>query len=89
MDRVFICDLWMITGDEKWIAYDSNVRKRSWSKPGEASQTVLQSPYWRQGRWRWVFGGIGKELFMMSCSYLANHYFDSLVSTTNAIEAGD
>ena len=28
----------MIIGDEKWITYDNNVRKRSWSKPGEASQ---------------------------------------------------
>ena len=32
----------MITGDEKWITYDNNVRKRSWSKPGEASQTVAK-----------------------------------------------
>jgi len=27
---------WLITGDEKWITYDDNVRKRSWSKRGEA-----------------------------------------------------
>ena len=32
----------MITGDEKWITYDNNVRKSSWSKPGEASQTVAK-----------------------------------------------
>ena len=32
----------MITGDEKWITYDNNVRKRSWSKPGKASQTVAK-----------------------------------------------
>ena len=32
----------MITGDEKWITYDNNVRKRSWSKPREASQTVAK-----------------------------------------------
>ena len=32
----------MITDDEKWIAYDNNVRKRSWLKPGEASQTVAK-----------------------------------------------
>ena len=30
----------MITGDEKWITYDIDVRNGSWSKPGEASQTV-------------------------------------------------
>lgn len=32
----------MVTGDEKWITYDNVVRKRSWSKRGEASQTVAQ-----------------------------------------------
>ena len=54
MDRVSICESLlkrneiepllkrMITGDEKWITYDNNVRKRSWSKPGEASQTVAK-----------------------------------------------
>ena len=54
MDRVSICESLlkrheielflkrMITGDEKWITYDNNVRKRSWSKLGEASQTVAK-----------------------------------------------
>ena len=32
----------MITSDEKWIRYDNNVLKRSWSKPGDASQTVAK-----------------------------------------------
>ncbi|XP_078051627.1 histone-lysine N-methyltransferase SETMAR-like, partial [Augochlora pura] len=32
----------MVTGNEKWIAYDNIVRKRSWSKPGEAGQTVAK-----------------------------------------------
>ena len=32
----------MITGDEKWITYDNNVRKRSWSMSGEAVQTVAK-----------------------------------------------
>ncbi|GFW63112.1 histone-lysine N-methyltransferase SETMAR [Trichonephila clavipes] len=30
----------MVTGDEKWVTYDDIVRKRSWSKRGEAAQTV-------------------------------------------------
>lgn len=46
MNRVLICDSLLrlnetepflkklITGDEKWITYDKNVRKRSWSKAG-------------------------------------------------------
>ena len=54
MDRVSICESLlkrngiepflkrMVTGDEKWITYDNNVRKRSWSKPGEASRTVAK-----------------------------------------------
>ena len=54
MDRVFICESLlkrneielffkqMITGGEKWIKYDNNVRKRSWSKSGKASQTVAK-----------------------------------------------
>lgn len=32
----------MITADEKWITYDNNVRKRSWSKKDEAPQTIAK-----------------------------------------------
>ena len=32
----------MVTGDEKWITYDNVKRKRSWSKSGEAAQTVAK-----------------------------------------------
>ena len=54
MNRVLICDSLLrrnetepflkklITGDEKWNTYDKNVRKRSWSKAGQASQTVAK-----------------------------------------------
>jgi len=53
MDRIFICESLLkrneiesffkrlITG-EKWIMYDNNVRKRSWSKQDEAPQTVAK-----------------------------------------------
>lgn len=53
-DRIFVCENLLkryemdpflkrlITGDEKWIRYDNNVRKRSWSKSGEASQTTTK-----------------------------------------------
>ncbi|GFU13088.1 putative DD34D transposase [Trichonephila clavipes] len=30
----------MVNGHEKWVTYDNIVRKRSWSKWGEAAQTV-------------------------------------------------
>ncbi|KAJ0180769.1 hypothetical protein K1T71_004173 [Dendrolimus kikuchii] len=54
MNRVLICDSLLrrnetepflkklITGDEKWITYDKNVRKKSWSKAGQASQSVAK-----------------------------------------------
>jgi len=49
MDRISICKSLLkrnkiepflkrlITGNEKWITYDNNVRKRSWSMQGENS----------------------------------------------------
>ncbi|GFS57554.1 mariner Mos1 transposase [Trichonephila clavipes] len=54
INRIFICEvlakrneinpflLRMVTGDEKWVTYDNIVRKRSWSKCGEAVQTVAK-----------------------------------------------
>ncbi|GFX31769.1 GATA-binding factor A [Trichonephila clavipes] len=54
MDRISICEALtkrneidtflkqMATVDEKWVMYDSNVRKRSWSKSGEVAQTVAK-----------------------------------------------
>ncbi|GFX32496.1 histone-lysine N-methyltransferase SETMAR [Trichonephila clavipes] len=53
MDRISICGTlakrteigpflkWMVTGDEKWVTYYNIVRKRSWSKSGEAAQPGL------------------------------------------------
>ncbi|GFX86454.1 putative DD34D transposase [Trichonephila clavipes] len=50
IDRISICKVlakrneidpflkWMVTEDEKWVTYDNIVRKRSWSKRGEATQ---------------------------------------------------
>ncbi|GFW49221.1 hypothetical protein TNCV_3057311 [Trichonephila clavipes] len=32
----------MVTEDEKWVTYDNIVRKGSWSKHGEAAQTVAK-----------------------------------------------
>ncbi|XP_020298171.1 histone-lysine N-methyltransferase SETMAR-like, partial [Pseudomyrmex gracilis] len=54
MDRFSICESLLkrndiepflkrlITGNEKWITYDNNVRKRSWTKRNEAPQTVAK-----------------------------------------------
>ncbi|GFW02431.1 putative DD34D transposase [Trichonephila clavipes] len=52
MDRISICKALtkhneidpslrrMVIGDEKWVTYDSIVRKRSWSKRSEVAQTM-------------------------------------------------
>ncbi|GFS99459.1 transposase [Trichonephila clavipes] len=54
MYRIFICEAlakrneidpfleWIVTGDEKLVTYYNIVRKRSWSKCGEAAQTVAK-----------------------------------------------
>ncbi|GFT40447.1 mariner transposase [Trichonephila clavipes] len=54
INRIFICEALakrneidpflkrMVTRDEKWFTYDNIVKKRSWSKRGEAAQTVAK-----------------------------------------------
>ncbi|KAJ0170203.1 hypothetical protein K1T71_014131 [Dendrolimus kikuchii] len=77
MNHVLICDSLLrrnetdpflkklVTGDEKWITYDKNVRKRSWSKAGQASQTAAK-PGLTRNKVCCVYGGIGRALFIMS-----------------------
>ncbi|GFW14165.1 hypothetical protein TNCV_3547541 [Trichonephila clavipes] len=54
MDRISICETLakrneinpflkrMVIGDEKWVTYYNIARKRSWSKCGEAAETVAK-----------------------------------------------
>ena len=35
----------MITGDENWVVYKNNKRKRSWSKKDESAQTTSKVVY--------------------------------------------
>ena len=83
----------MITGDEKWITYDNNVRKRRWSKPGEPSQAVVK-PILTQRKvmlsiwWDWK-GIIYHELLKRGQTRFESRKFNFLLSTTNAIEAFD
>ncbi|GFY03010.1 mariner Mos1 transposase [Trichonephila clavipes] len=54
MDQISICEAFaklheidpflkrMVTGDEKWVTYNNIVRKQSWSKSGQAAQTVAK-----------------------------------------------
>ena len=60
MDRISICESLLnrnkidpflkriVTGDEKWVTYDNIERKRSWSKLGEAAQTVAKTGFYGQ-----------------------------------------
>ncbi|GFS59289.1 histone-lysine N-methyltransferase SETMAR [Trichonephila clavipes] len=41
-NEIDLCLKWIVTGDEKWVTYDNIVRKQSWSKRGEAVQTVAK-----------------------------------------------
>ncbi|GFT82885.1 histone-lysine N-methyltransferase SETMAR [Trichonephila clavipes] len=50
----------MVTGDEKWVTYDNIMRKRSWSKRGEAAKTVAKQRLMARKVYC-VFSGIGKE----------------------------
>jgi len=54
----------LITGNEQWITYDNNVRKRSWSKQSEAPQTVAKPGLTPRTV---MLCGIGKESFATSC----------------------
>ena len=102
MDRVSICESLlkrieiepflkrMIMGDENWITFNNNVRKRSWSKPGEASQTftkpvlppmkVMLSDWWD---WK---GIIYHELLEPGQTVNSTLYWQQLMQLKQAIE---
>ncbi|GFU88599.1 histone-lysine N-methyltransferase SETMAR [Trichonephila clavipes] len=54
IDRISVCEALekrneidpflkrIVTGDEKWVTCDNIAQKRSWSKRGEAAQTVAK-----------------------------------------------
>ncbi|GFX04103.1 histone-lysine N-methyltransferase SETMAR [Trichonephila clavipes] len=57
MDRISICEVFakrneikpflkrIVTGDGKWVTYYNIVQNRSWSKCGEAAQTISPGPF--------------------------------------------
>ena len=57
--------------DEKLVTYDNIVRKRSWSKSGEASQMVTR-PGLTPRKVLCAFGGTGKESSTMISSIWPN-----------------
>ncbi|GFT10127.1 histone-lysine N-methyltransferase SETMAR [Trichonephila clavipes] len=84
MDRISICEAlakrneidpfleWMVTGDEKEATYYNIVRKRSWSKCGEAAQTVAK-PGLSARKVLQCICRTGKESFIRSCFRKAKH----------------
>ncbi|KAL9876584.1 histone-lysine N-methyltransferase SETMAR-like isoform 1-T4 [Glossina fuscipes fuscipes] len=95
MDRITICEALakrneiepflkrMVTGDEKWITYDNPVRKRWWSKSGEAPQTarkVLLCIWWD---WKWI---IHYELLPYGQTLNSNLYYQQLDRLKIAID---
>ncbi|GFT44516.1 hypothetical protein TNCV_72221 [Trichonephila clavipes] len=70
----------MVTGDEKWVTYYNIVRKRSWSKCGEAAQTVAKTG---------LTVGLERNHLLEVASAWPNTKFISLLSTTGSFEAID
>ncbi|GBP49540.1 hypothetical protein EVAR_45604_1 [Eumeta japonica] len=58
-----------ITGDEKWITYDKNVRKRSWSKDKQAPQTTAKLGFTRKNLMLYI---VGLEGHYLVCSISVN-----------------
>ena len=101
MDRVSICESLlkrneiepflkrMITGNEKWITYVNNVRKRSWSKPGEASQTAAKPVVTPRkvmlSAW-WDWKGIHHELLEAGQTINSTLYCQQLMRLKQAVK---
>ena len=100
MDRISICEPLlkrneiepflkrMITGDEKWITYNNSVQKRSWLKPGEASQKVAKpilTPRKVMLSVWWGWSGIAHHELLKPGQTINS----TRLSTIDAIETGD
>ncbi|GFX23659.1 hypothetical protein TNCV_3596011 [Trichonephila clavipes] len=73
------------TGDEKWVTYYNIVRKRSWSKCGEAAQTRIND---QEGSTVYLMGLERNHLLGVASAW-PNTKFKSLLSTTGPFEASD
>ncbi|GFY10320.1 hypothetical protein TNCV_2629991 [Trichonephila clavipes] len=97
MDRISICEALakrneidpflrlIVTGDEKWVTYYNIVRKRSWSKSGEAAQTKTIG---QEGSTVYLVGLEMIHLLGVASAW-PNTKFRSLLSTTGSFEASD
>ncbi|GFX01338.1 hypothetical protein TNCV_3730071 [Trichonephila clavipes] len=77
----------MVTGDEKWITYDNIVGKRSWSKRGEADQTMAKPGLKARKVLLCIcegstVKGLERNYMLEAASAWPNSKFKSLLSTT-------
>ncbi|GFV35975.1 mariner transposase [Trichonephila clavipes] len=100
MDRIFICEVLakrneidpflkrMVTGDEKWVTYYSIMRKRSWSKFGEAAQAVVKPGLTSRKALLYLLG-LERNHLLGDDSPWPNTKFRYLLSTSGGFEGSD
>ena len=80
----------LITGDEKWVVYNNIKRKRSWSRPGEPTQTTSKADIHQKkvllSVW-WDYKGIVYfELLPPNRTINSDVYIEQLTKLNNAVE---
>ncbi|GFW70985.1 histone-lysine N-methyltransferase SETMAR [Trichonephila clavipes] len=80
----------LITGDEKWVIYNNIKRKRSWSRPGEPTQTISKADIHQKqvllSVW-WDYKGIVYfELLPSNRTINIDVYFEQLTKLNNVVE---
>ncbi|GFU04942.1 mariner Mos1 transposase [Trichonephila clavipes] len=80
----------LITGDVKWVVYNNIKRKRSWSRPGEPTQTTSKADIHQKkvllSVW-WDYKGIVYfELLPLNRTINSHVYIEQLKKLDNAVE---
>ena len=80
----------LITGNEKWVVYNNIKRKRSWSRPGEPTQTTSKADIHQKkvllSVW-WDYKGIIYfELLPPNRTINSDVYIEQLTKLNNAVE---
>ena len=80
----------LITGDEKWIVYNNIKRKRSWSRPGEPTQTTSKADIHQKKYLLYVWwdykGIVYFELLPPNLTINSDVYIEQLTKLNNAVE---
>ncbi|GFV18741.1 mariner Mos1 transposase [Trichonephila clavipes] len=80
----------LITGEEKWVVYNNIKWKRSWSRPGEPTQTTSKADIHQKkvllSVW-WDYKGIVYfELLPPNQTINSDVYIEQLIKLNNAVE---